>query len=319
MNKVFIYTASIFLLAMPARAAVITDLSQLSPGSTLIDFESVVTNGNLITSLSNPTSFGDVTFTSITGTLSILDITVSGSWSADGTEIASRTLFPGGEPDSAILIEFTNPVSQILLGWGDPNFSGNLLKAYDLSGNLLEQASVPIGPPGGGHAAWIGFKRPRPDIARVLVQPDQSLPSGDDYVIDNMRYSTNSSPSCGSAKAFPALLWSPNHQFVPVEVMGVTDPDGNSVTITVTSVTQDEPVKSNSFDPSPDAVIEAGSTMVRAERLGIGNGRVYEVSFEARDESGGFCTGAVKVSIPHSLKKGLTAINDGQLHDSTVP
>ena len=106
---------------------------------------------------------------------------------------------------------------------------------------------------------------------------------------------------------------------MPVNITGVTDPDGNSVTITVTSVTQDEPVKSNRFDPSPDAVIEAGSTLVRAERLDTGNGRVYEVSFKAMDESGDFCTGTVKVSIPHSLKKGLTAINDGQLYDSTVP
>lgn len=120
-------------------------------------------------------------------------------------------------------------------------------------------------------------------------------------------------------KVFPALLWSPNHQFVPVEVMGVTDPDGHSVTITVTSVTQDEPVKSNRFDPSPDAVVEGGSTLVRAERLGTGNGPVYEISFRARDEHGGFCTGVVTVSIPHSLNKGLTAINDRQLYDSTVP
>lgn len=319
MKQLFIYTASLFLLAVPAGAAVITDPSQLSPGSTLINFESVVTNGNLITPLSNPATFGDVTFTSLTGTLSIFDITVSGSWGADGTEVASKTLFPGGEPDSAILIEFTNPVSQILLGWGDPNFPGNFIKAYDMNGNLLEQASVEVGSPGGGHAAWIGFKRARPDIASVLVQPDQSLPNGDDYVIDNIRYSTNSSPSCSSAKSFPPLLWSPNHQFVPVEVIGVTDPEGESVTITVTSVSQDEPVKSTSFDPSPDAVIEAGSTLLRAERLDTGNGRVYEVSFRARDENGGFCTGAVKVSVPHSLKKGLTAIDDGQLYDSTVP
>jgi hypothetical protein len=46
---------------------------------------------------------GDVTFTSLTGTLSIFDISVSG-WGADGSEVASQTLFPGGEPDSAISI-----------------------------------------------------------------------------------------------------------------------------------------------------------------------------------------------------------------------
>jgi hypothetical protein len=318
MNRLFIYTATLFLLAAPAGAAVITDPTQLSPGSTLIDFETVITNGNLITPLSNPATFGDVTFTSITGTLSLFDITLAG-WAADGTEVASKTLFPGGEPDSAILIQFASPVSQILLGWGDPNYTGNVIKAYDGNGDLLEQASVEIGPPGGGHAAWIGFKRPSPDIASVLVQPDQSLPNGDDYAIDNIRYSTNSLPSCSSAKAFPALLWSPNHQFEPVQIIGVTDPEGDSVTITVTGVTQDEPVKRNNLDPSPDAVIEAGSTFIRAERLGTGNGRVYEISFRAVDENGSFCTGSVTVSVPHSQKKGLTAIDDGQLYNSTTP
>jgi hypothetical protein len=38
------------------------------------------------------------------------------------------------------------------------------------------------------------------------------------------------------------VLWAPNHQFVPIAIMGVTDPDGDAVTITVTGVTQDEPV-----------------------------------------------------------------------------
>lgn len=302
------------------HAAGITDPSQLSPGYTRIDFENVNTGGNLLTSLSNPTTFGDVTFTSLTGTLSIFDITLSGSWGADGTEVASKTMFPGGEPDSAILITFANPVSQFLLGWGDPNFVGNQLKAYDANGNLLEQASVALGPPGGGHAAWIGFRRPQADIASILVQPDQSLPSGDDYVIDNIHYSTNTSPVCQGAQAMPAIVWSPNHQFVPIVVMGVTDPDGDAVTITVTGVTQDEPVNAKGDgNTSPDAVIQAGAASVRAERSGSGNGRVYQVSFKAEDGKGGSCTGAVKVSVPHSLKKGLTAIDDGQVYDSTVP
>jgi hypothetical protein len=55
---------------------------------------------------------------------------------------------------------------------------------------LLEEAAVVLGSPGGGHAAWIGFKRSVADIVRILVQPDQSSPSGDDYVIDNIHYNT---------------------------------------------------------------------------------------------------------------------------------
>lgn len=163
----------------------ISDPGQLSPNPTIIDFEDVDTGGNLVTTFSNPLTFGDVTFTSLTGTLSVFDISLAG-WPADGTEVASKTLFPGGEPDSAISITFTNPISEFLLGWGDPNFSGNVLRAYDANGNLLEEAAVALGPPGEGDAAWIGFRRSAAEITRIVVQPDQSLPSGDDYVIDNI-------------------------------------------------------------------------------------------------------------------------------------
>ncbi len=131
---------------------------------------------------------------------------------------------------------------------------------------------------------------------------------------------TNQPPLCSVAQANPASLWSPNHQFVPVAIMGVTDPEGDSVTITVTGVTQDEPVNGNGDgNTSPDAVIQAGSASVRAERSGNGNGRVYQISFTADDGHGGTCTGAVTVGVPHSQKKGVTAIDDGQIYDSTIP
>ena len=130
----------------------------------------------------------------------------------------------------------------------------------------------------------------------------------------------NASPICSAAQAFPAAIWAPNHHFLPVVVLGVTDPDGDTVTILVTGVTQDEPVRTPGSDTtSPDAVIQAGAASVRAERLNTGNGRVYHVSFQADDSSGGTCAGAVTISVPHSMKKGVTAIDDGQAYDSTVP
>ena len=131
---------------------------------------------------------------------------------------------------------------------------------------------------------------------------------------------TNQLPVCSTAQANPAALWSPNHQFVPIVVMGVTDPEGDSLTITVTGVSQDEPVTSTgSGNTSPDAVIQAGASSVRAERENNGNGRVYQIAFTADDGNGGSCTGAVTVGVPHSQKKGLTAIDDGQIYNSTIP
>jgi hypothetical protein len=42
--------------------------------------------------------------------------------------------------------------------------------------------------------------------------------------------------------------------------------------------------------------------MLRAERSGKGNGRVYQVDFTADDGQGGSCTGSVNVGVPHSMK-----------------
>lgn len=66
-------------------------------------------------------------------------------------------------------------------------------------------------------------------------------------------------------------------------------------------------------------MIEAGAASVRAERAGSGNGRVYRLAFTADDGQGGTCTSAVTVGVPHSQQQGLTAIDDGQIYNSTTP
>jgi hypothetical protein len=172
-------------LSSNATGEPITDPSQLSPNPTIIDFESFNTEGKLVTFLTNPVTFGDITFSSLTGSLIIFDLTLS-DWGAGLTEIVSKTMSTeGAEPNPAISIQFPIPVSEVLLGWGDPTYPGNFLLAYDPEGNLLESSEVDVAQLG---AVWVGFKRPIADIAMVIVQPNQSDPSGDDYLIDNIHY-----------------------------------------------------------------------------------------------------------------------------------
>jgi len=38
---------------------------------------------------------------------------------------------------------------------------------------------------------------------------------------------------------------------------------------------------------------------VRAERSGLGDGRVYRIAFTASDTQGGSCSGTAKVGVPH--------------------
>ncbi len=127
----------------------------------------------------------------------------------------------------------------------------------------------------------------------------------------------NDPPRCDLAVPSLTALWPPNHKMVEVTIGGVTDPNTDPVTITVTSVTQDEPVNGlGDGDTSPDAVVQTGSLLLRAERSGTGNGRVYVVHFTANDGEGA-CNGTVTVGVPHDRKDN--AINDGQAYASTTP
>lgn len=110
----------------------------------------------------------------------------------------------------------------------------------------------------------------------------------------------NLPPDCSHAHASAETLWPADHRWVPVGIEGVADPDGDPVTITITSVRQDEPVDALSDGAGcPDAVIDGETVRLRAERAAQGNGRVIQVGFEASDGRGGVCAGTVPVCIPH--------------------
>lgn len=129
----------------------------------------------------------------------------------------------------------------------------------------------------------------------------------------------NEPPDCSNASPSVDTLWPANHKFVSVEVVGVTDPDGDSVTITVDSIWQDEPVDSEGDGShTPDGQgVGTSTARVRTERQGGGNGRVYHITFTAADDNGGTCSSEVLVSVPHDKKK--PAVDEGSLYDSTIP
>ncbi len=131
---------------------------------------------------------------------------------------------------------------------------------------------------------------------------------------------SNEPPVCSEAQATPGTLSSPNHTFGTVTITGVTDSDNNPVVITVTSIRQDEPINGRGDgNTAPDGVgVGSSLVMVRAERSGRGDGRVYHVSFTADDGQGGQCTGEVAVCVPHDQRPGAVCGDQGPLYDSTV-
>jgi hypothetical protein len=173
--------------------------------------------------------------------------------------------------------------------------------------------------------------------------------------VDDPSCTENQPPDCGAAFARPRKLWPPNHRFVPVSILKLTDPDGDQVTATITGVRQDEPISRNGInhesdsrarpgggsrirgngndalhrddDPDdqgrnacPDASgIGTSTALIRAERSAHGNGRVYHVAFSASDGNGGTCTGEVRVCVPHDRGHLRGCVDEGPLFDSTGP
>lgn len=134
----------------------------------------------------------------------------------------------------------------------------------------------------------------------------------------------NQPPDCSEAAPTLYTIWPPNHKFIAVNVNGVTDPDGDLITIAIDSIYQDEPVDTygdGSYTPDGQGV-GTNTAQVRAERSGTkkvpGDGRVYHISFTADDGMGGSCSGEVLVGVPHDMGKGKVPIDGGAMYDSTA-
>lgn len=112
------------------------------------------------------------------------------------------------------------------------------------------------------------------------------------------------------------ILWPPNHKMVCMRITGIPDPT-RTLRITITGIRQDEPTNGCGDGDTPiDAVIRNdGTFLLRAERKGNGNGRVYYVSFKATT-AGGSATGTVKVYVPRN-KKSDPVGDGGATYDST--
>ena len=158
-------------------------------------------------------------------------------------------------------------------------------------------------------------------IVFQLTVSDGTLSSTSDVSIHIHNYVTP--PNCSSARPSDKKLWPPNHRLEPIFIRGFRGDDDddchNPTTITILSVTQDEPIRGlGDGDTGPDAVIIGPVVLLRAERAGNGNGRVYTINFRATN-AGGSCNGSVKVTVPKSEGRNGAAIDDGQLYNSVGP
>ena len=104
-------------------------------------------------------------------------------------------------------------------------------------------------------------------------------------------------------------------------INGVTDQDGDPISISINSIFQDEPTNGlGDGDTYPDGGgIGTSTALIRAERAGNGDGRIYEIDFTADDRNGGICTGTVIVGVPVNQGRNGTPVNNGASFNSTQP
>jgi hypothetical protein len=136
---------------------------------------------------------------------------------------------------------------------------------------------------------------------------------GADAFLTKFVLAGNQPPDCSKVAGNPKLLWPPNHKYRLVMLSGATDPDSDTVTVTITGVTQDEPLNGlGDGDTAPDARRASVSNQiyVRAERSGLRDGRVYRIAFTGSDGKGGTCSGTALVgAAPHDQGKGSTPVD----------
>ena len=110
-------------------------------------------------------------------------------------------------------------------------------------------------------------------------------------------------PVITSVTASPNVLWPPNHKMVPVVITATaTDNCGSSPICQVTSVSNNEPVNGlGDGNTAPDWMITGLQTVsLRAERSGLGDGRLYSVTDTCTDGSGNSSSQIVGVEVPHN-------------------
>lgn len=128
----------------------------------------------------------------------------------------------------------------------------------------------------------------------------------------------NIPPDVSQARPSITSLWPPNHKMVLASVLGVTDSDGDPVTIRIELIRQNEPTNGlGDADTCPDGQgVGTSSAQLRAERSGTGTGRLYTIFFTAEDSRGGTSLGTVKVCVPHDEGDGCE--EDGAMSDSIL-
>lgn len=139
------------------------------------------------------------------------------------------------------------------------------------------------------------------------VQWSATDPSGNTGTATQTVTIQDTTPPVLQVSVTPTVIWPPNHQMVRVQANIVaTDVCDAAPAVTLVSITANEPDNSQgdgfTVDDVQGAVFGTDDRefFLRAERRGMGTGRIYTITYRATDASGNSTTRQVEVHVPRN-------------------
>jgi predicted extracellular nuclease len=143
------------------------------------------------------------------------------------------------------------------------------------------------------------FKQPAQD---ALYEPNAFRSSDHDPVIVGL----DLEPPKLRLRVEPQVLWPANHKYVRVVAKVKATDNESSPEVRLVSVTSNEPDDgvADGSTTNDIVILDDRTFLLRAERSGTGAGRVYTITYEARDEAGNAVLASASVWVPLSRSVG---------------
>ena len=144
------------------------------------------------------------------------------------------------------------------------------------------------------------------DAQDAIYAPDAYRSSDHDPIIIGLDVCDEIAPEFDSVSVTPSVLWTPNHKYVDVTVtVVVSDNFDTSPTVELVSVVSNEPDDGEDDGNTVNdiVIVDDFNFMLRAERSGVGSGRIYTITYKVTDDCGNEAYGNVMVYVPLNKSK----------------
>jgi predicted extracellular nuclease len=143
----------------------------------------------------------------------------------------------------------------------------------------------------------------KPAAQDALYEENASRSSDHDPVVVGLNVCDEIAPTFDEVSVTPNVLWPANHKYVDVTANVVASDNFDlKPTVTLVSIESNEPDDGEDDGNTVDdiVIVDDFNFKLRAERSGIGTGRIYTITYMVTDACGNSATATVTVTVPLS-------------------